>query len=60
MRIGSIEITRLRRDSQGELLRPWQMVTVDQLSEESRQLIAKMARAEARSYFEQMKEDSTS
>lgn len=56
MRIGPIEVTRLRRDAEGELVRPWQMVTLDQLSDEARALISKMARAANRDFHEELRE----
>lgn len=57
MRIGRIEITRLKRDKLGRPLHPWEIVTLDQLSEPARLLITKMARVAARDFFEQQREE---
>jgi hypothetical protein len=57
LRILGFEITRLKRGPDGQFDHPWQLVTMDQLSPQARQLIAKMARAAARDYFDQLRED---
>lgn len=57
MRIGPIVITRLKRDKLGRPLHPWEIVTLDQLSEDARLLITKMARVAARDFFEECREE---
>lgn len=56
MRFGLWQVTRLRRDKLGRPLHPWELVTLDQLSEEARLLIQKMARVCARDFFEEQRE----
>lgn len=57
MRIGPIVITRLKRDKLGRPLHPWEIVTLDQLSEDARLLITKMSRVAARDFYEERREE---
>lgn len=52
MRIGRWQIDRIRRNAQGQIVHPWEEVTLDQLSPLAQRLIAKMARSAAKDYFE--------
>lgn len=56
VRIGPITVHRYRRNKAGLEIYPWQALTTDRLTPEVRQLVAKMARAECRSYLESLKE----
>ena len=56
MRIGPITIPRYRRNAAGLEIYPWQALTTDRLTPEVRALVAKMARAECRSFLDEMKE----
>lgn len=57
MRIWNLQITRLRKDALGRKMHPWELITMDQLPEEGRQLIAKIARAACRDHLEEMTEN---
>ena len=56
VRIGSFTITRVRRTAAGLEIYPWQALTEDRVSPELRQIIAKVARSEAKSYLQEQKE----
>lgn len=58
MRLLGFEFTRVARDPRGHPLHHWHdVVTLDQLSPESRQLITKMARVAARDFYDQAMEN---
>jgi hypothetical protein len=59
MRIWRLHINWMKRDAFGRMQHPWELVTLDQLSPEARQLICKMARAAAKDYFEDMRRESS-
>ena len=56
MRIGPITIHRYRRNAAGLEVYPWQALTTDRLTPEVRALVAKMARAECRSFLDELEE----
>lgn len=49
-------MSRVRKDPRGNPLHDWNIVTLDQLSDEARQLIGKMARVAARDHYEEIRE----
>lgn len=57
MRIGRLQIRRVARDPLGRPLHHWEEVTLDQLSDQSRKLITKMARVAARDFLEGQREE---
>lgn len=58
MKIGRFVITRVRRTQAGLDIYPWQALTEDRVSPELRQIVAKVARSEAKSYLESLKENA--
>lgn len=58
MKIGPFVISRLPRTEAGLTIYPWQALTEDRVSPELRQIVAKVARSEAKSYLESLKEDA--
>jgi len=56
MKIGPFDITRRRKTAAGLDIYPWQALTEDRVSSELRQIIAKVARSEAKSYLDGMYE----
>ena len=58
MRIGPIMINRVRRTKSGLRIYPWQALTEDRVSPELRQIVAKVARSECKSYLESLNEQS--
>lgn len=47
----------MRRNKAGLKIYPWQALTEDRVSPELRQIIAKVARSEAKSYFQRLLEE---
>lgn len=58
MKIGPFVITRVRRTAAGLDIYPWQALTEDRVSPELRQVVAKVARSEVKSFLEEMRETS--
>lgn len=58
MKIGPFTITRVRKTAAGLTIYPWQALTEDRVSPELRQIVAKVARSEVKSYLEQQKESA--
>lgn len=54
--IGRFMIGWERRNASGLRRVPWQELTLDRLEEETRQVVAKVARSAARDFFEEMQE----
>lgn len=59
MKIGPFTISRIRRTPAGLEIYPWQALTEDRVSPELRQIVAKVARSEAKSYLESLREEAT-
>jgi hypothetical protein len=61
LKIGPFSITRLRKTPAGLTIYPWQALTEDRVSPELRQIVAKVARSEAKSHLavltERLQED---
>lgn len=58
MKIGPFVISRVRKTKAGLVIYPWQALTEDRVSPELRQIVAKVARSEAKSYLQSLKEDA--
>jgi hypothetical protein len=58
MRIGPIHINRTRRNAAGLKVYPWQALTEDRVTPELRQVVAKIARSEAKNYFDLLREEA--
>ena len=56
MRIGPFHVLRVKKNPLGRPLHHWEEITLDQLSPTAQKLIAKMARASLRDYFEEERE----
>ena len=56
MKIGPFVITRTRRTKSGLKIYPWQALTEDRVTPELRQVIAKVARSEAKSHLQWLTE----
>jgi len=56
VKIGRFVITRVRRTPAGLDIYPWQALTKDRVTPELRQIIAKVARSEVKSFLEEMRE----
>ena len=56
MRIGPFRINRVRKTKTGLKIYPWQALTEDRVSPELRQVVAKVARSEVKSYLEGLEE----
>ena len=57
MRIGPFVISRVRKNKAGLTIYPWQALTEDRVSPELRQIVAKVARSEAKNYLAWLRED---
>lgn len=57
MKIGPFVITRVRKTAAGLPIYPWQALTEDRVSPELRQVVAKVARSEAKSWLQELRED---
>lgn len=57
LKIGPFTITRVRKTSAGLVIYPWQALTEDRITPELRQIVAKMARSECKSYLQSLPED---
>lgn len=51
-------ITRVRRTAAGLEIYPWQALTEDRVSPELRQIVAKVARSECKSYLDEQRESA--
>ncbi len=58
MRIGPFLINRVRKNAAGLEIYPWQALTEDRVTPELRQIVAKIARSEAKSYLQGLKESA--
>ena len=58
MKIGPFVITRVRKTAAGLEIYPWQALTEDRVSPELRQIVAKVARSELKSYLQELKESA--
>lgn len=58
MKIGPFDITRRRKTAAGLDIYPWQALTEDRVSPELRQVVAKVARSEVKSFLQEMRETS--
>jgi hypothetical protein len=56
LKIGPFTITRVRKTSAGLRIYPWQALTEDRVSPELRQIVAKVARSEVKSYLQERQE----
>ena len=57
MKIGPFVISRVRRTKSGMTIYPWQALTEDRVTPELRQVVAKVARSEVKSYLAQLREE---
>lgn len=60
MKIGPFTITRARKTAAGLEIYPWQALTEDRVSPELRQIVAKVARSEVKSYLQEQAENRES
>lgn len=58
LKIGPFVISRVRRTAAGLEIYPWQALTEDRVSPELRQIVAKVARSEVKSFLQEMRETS--
>lgn len=58
MKIGPFTITRVRKTAAGLQIYPWQALTEDRVSPELRQIVAKVARSEVKSFLQEMRESA--
>jgi hypothetical protein len=58
VKIGRFSITRIRKTPAGLDIYPWQALTEDRVSPELRQIVAKVARSEVKSYLEEQRENA--
>jgi hypothetical protein len=58
VRIGPFVISRVRKTTSGLKIYPWQALTEDRVSPELRQIVAKVARSECKSYLQSLTEDA--
>ena len=58
VKIGPFIITRVRRNKTGLKIYPWQALTEDRVEPELRQIIAKVARSEAKTHLAELAERS--
>jgi hypothetical protein len=58
VRIGPITITRRRKTPAGLKIYPWEAITTERVTPELRQVIAKVARSEVKSYLQQRAENA--
>lgn len=56
MKIGPFVISRMRKTSSGLDIYPWQALTEDRVSPELRAVVAKVARSEAKSFLQEIRE----
>lgn len=56
MKIGPFVISRVRKTAAGLDIYPWQALTEDRVSPELRQIVAKVARSEAKNHLQQLTE----
>lgn len=56
MKIGPFVISRVRKTDSGLKIYPWQALTEDRVTPELRQIVAKVARSEVKSYLQELKE----
>lgn len=56
MKIGPFHITRVKKTPAGLKIYPWQALTEDRVSPELRQIVAKVARSEVKSYLQEQQE----
>lgn len=56
MKIGRFVISRIRKTPAGLDIYPWQALTEDRVSPELRQIVAKVARSEVKSFLQEMQE----
>lgn len=56
MKIGPFVISRVRRTKSGMTIYPWQALTEDRVTPELRQVIAKVARSEAKNHLQWLAE----
>lgn len=56
LKIGPFTITRVRKTAAGLEIYPWQALTEDRVSPELRQIVAKVARSEVKSYLQEQRE----
>jgi len=58
MRIGPIHINLAKKNAAGLKVYPWQALTEDRVTPELRQVVAKIARSEAKNYLQALADDS--
>ena len=58
MKIGPFVISRMRKTSSGLKVYPWQALTEDRVTPELRQIVAKVARSEVKSYLQEQRESA--
>lgn len=56
MKIGPFHITRTRKTASGLIIYPWQALTEDRVAPELRQIVAKVARSEVKSFLQEVRE----
>lgn len=56
MKIGRFVISRIRKTPAGLDIYPWQALTEDRVSPELRQIVAKVARSEVKSFLQEQAE----
>jgi len=60
LKIGPFIISRVRRTKAGLKIYPWQALTEDRVAPELRQIVAKVARSEVKSYLQEQGEKTPS
>ena len=60
MKIGPFVISRVRKTAAGLDIYPWQALTEDRVAPELRQIVAKVARSEVKSFLQEIREQETS